>query len=367
MNIPFVDLKAQYYRYQTEIDNAIQSVIDETAFIGGHYVNKFEQQFASTYGIKHCIGVGNGTDGIYISLKMLGVKPGDEVITATNSWIATSEAITATGANVVFTDIEENFFNIDPEKLEEKITSRTKAVIPVHLYGQSANIKKIKDICIRYNLFMIEDCAQAHFAIFEDQYVGTFGNVGVFSFYPGKNLGAYGDAGAVITDDDDIAEKIRMFANHGALKKHFHKIEGCNSRLDGIQAAILSTKLPHLHEWNKSRYLNAMKYNKLLSGISEVVIPKIRKNCTHVFHIYCILAEKREQLQEYLRKAGIATAIHYPTPLPFLKAYEYKNYKAEDFSVTLRNQDKILSLPMYPELTDTQISYISKNIKDFYN
>ncbi|MGB7295408.1 MAG: DegT/DnrJ/EryC1/StrS family aminotransferase, partial [Candidatus Aminicenantales bacterium] len=238
MNIPFVDLKAQYQALKGEIDAAIQSVIDKAAFVGGPHVQEFEIGFADKYGVKHCISCANGTDAIYITLKALGIGPGDEVITVANSWISTSETISQTGARPVFVDIDPDYYHIDSQKIEEKISSKTKAVIPVHLFGQPACIEEIKTICKKHRLLLIEDCAQAHFATYKSQKVGTFGIAGTFSFYPGKNLGAYGDAGSIITDDDHLAEHARMFANHGSLRKHQHNMEGINSRLDGIQAAI---------------------------------------------------------------------------------------------------------------------------------
>ena len=366
MNIPFVDLKAQYQSIKNEIDTAIKNVIDETAFISGKYASAFESAFAQAYGVKHCIGVANGTDAIYITLKMLGIGQGDEVITVANSWISTSETISQAGAKPVFIDIEKDYFNIDTSKIEEKITSKTKAIIPVHIYGQPAKIDEVKRICQKYNLFLIEDCAQSHFAEYQGQYVGTFGHAATFSFYPGKNLGAYGDAGAIITNDDELAQKMRMFANHGALKKHQHQIEGINSRLDGIQGAVLKVKLPYIHKWNNARFENGMLYNKLLSDLKQVETPKIREHCKPIFHVYELRVEKREQLIEYLTSQGIQTAIHYPVPLPFMPAYSYLNHTKSDFPVVAEQMNKILSLPMYPELSVEQIEYVTDTIKAFY-
>jgi len=318
MNIPFVDLKVQYVTIKNEIDEAIQSVINETAFIKGKYVDLFEREFAEKYNVKHCIGVANGTDAIYISLKALGVGKGDEVITVANSWISTSEAISQTGAKPVFVDIEPDYYTIDHQLIEEKITKNTKAILPVHLFGQPAEIVKIKAICDKYNLFLLEDCAQAHFAEYNEQKVGTFGVAGTFSFFPGKNLGAYGDAGAIISNDDEFAEKARMYANHGALVKHQHKIEGINSRLDGMQAAILSVKLKYLLGWTDKRIKNATLYSELLSKINGIETPKINENIKHVFHLYVIRTDKRDELRKSLSENGISSAIHYPSPLPFL-------------------------------------------------
>ena len=365
MKIPFVDLKAQYKSIKSEINTAIQKVISETAFIKGEYVDEFESRYANAYCVKHCIGVANGTDAIYIVLKMLGIGHRDEVITVANSWISTSEAISQTGAKPVFVDIEPDYFTIDPDKIEEKITPKTKAVLPVHLYGQSARMDKIKTICEKHDLFLVEDCAQAHFAEFNGTKIGLFGNAGAFSFYPGKNLGAYGDAGAIITNDDNLAIKVRMYANHGALKKHHHEFEGINSRLDGIQAAILTVKLSYIEEWNKRRLRNANLYNELLAEIPQVVCPSIRHNFSHVFHLYVIRTDNRDRLREYLSNKGIETAIHYPTILPLLPAYKYLEHIPEQFPIASQYQDSILSLPMFAELRPNQIKYIVEQIIKF--
>jgi len=366
MEVPFVDLKAQYQSLKLEIDSALNSVLEEAAFIGGKYVKDFEEAFAKKYGVKHCIGVGNGTDAIYIVLKALGIGAGDEVITVANTWISTSETITQTGAKPVFVDIEPDYFHIDPQRIEEKITDRTRALIVVHLYGQPARIDSLKDICDRYNLFLIEDCAQSHFAEYKGQKVGTFGQAGTFSFYPGKNLGAYGDAGAVITSNDHLAARVRMFANHGSLKKHQHQIEGINSRLDGIQAAVLKVKLKYIDDWNRARRIKADKYSKLLSDCPQIETPPIRPDSSHIFHLYVIRTERRDDLARYLESKNIKTQIHYPQALPFLPAYSYLNHKPSDFPVSYQYQKQILSLPMYPELSDDQIDYVVNSIKEFF-
>lgn len=366
MQIPFLNLQLQYQNNQVAIDKAIKDVITETAFIKGKYVTNFESEFAKAYGIKHCIGVADGTSAIYIALKMLGVGANDEVITTACTWISSSETISQTGAKPVFVDIEPNYYSIDTDAIEKKITSKTKAIIAVHLYGQASNIKAIKAICDKHHLFLIEDCAQAHFAEFEGQKAGTFGNVATFSFYPGKNLGAYGDAGAIITNDDELAKKMRMYANHGALIKHEHEIEGINSRLDGLQAAILSAKLPHIHEWNNKRIEHAAYYNNLLKEVKEIVCPQTRNGSKHIFHLYVLRVKNREALQSYLKEHGVETQIHYPTPLPFLKAYQYLNHKPSDFPIAAQYQSEILSLPMYPELTKQEIEYVVTQIKNFY-
>lgn len=365
MSIPFVDLKAQYQSIKPEIDQAIQNVINETAFIKGKYVQRFEEGYAAAYGVKHCISCANGTDAIYISLKALGIGHGDEVITVANSWISTSETITQAGARPVFVDIHPDYYTMDASLIENKITSATKAIIPVHLFGQPAEMDKILEIAKKYHLYVIEDCAQAHFAEYNGRRVGTFGIAGCFSFFPGKNLGAYGDAGAIISNDDAFAVKARMFANHGALKKHHHEIEGINSRMDGLQAAILSVKLPHILEWNRLRHVHALEYNSAIESIDGVAVPKIHPQAKHVFHLYVIRADRRDELQKYLQEQGISTGIHYPTPLPFLKAYEYLGHKPEDFPVAFDYQHKILSLPMFPELTGAMIQKVADRIADF--
>jgi dTDP-4-amino-4,6-dideoxygalactose transaminase len=367
MEVKFVDLGRQYNLHQVEIDKAIGKVIDNTAFIGGEEVEKFEENFADKIGVKHCISVANGTDAIYITLKMLDIGEGDEVITVANSWISTSETITQTGARPVFVDIEPDFYNINTDLIEEKVTERTKAILPVHLYGQPANLQKIKEVAKKYDLFVIEDSAQAHFAKYQDKILGTFGIAGTFSFYPGKNLGAFGDGGAIVTSNDELAEKVRMFSNHGALQKHHHKMEGINSRLDGIQAAVLNVKLKYIEQWNRERYENALFYNKLLKNIPEVTIPKIRKDSTHIFHLYVIRAQKRDQLKQYLSKEGVSTSIHYPTPLPFLEAYDYLAHKPRDFPIAFEYQSQILSLPMFPELKKNEIEYVVNYIREFYS
>ena len=365
MQVPFVDLSIQYNSLKSEIDLAIQSVLDRTAFINGEEVRHFEEHFAKKFGVKHCIGLANGTDAIYITLKMLGIGQGNEVITAANSWISTSEAISQTGATPVFVDID-RFSTIDVSKIEEKITNKTKAVIPVHLYGQPAEMKSIRNICNKNNLFLVEDCAQAHYAEYNGSYVGTFGDAGTFSFYPGKNLGAYGDAGAVITDNPVLAEKIRMFSNHGAIKKHSHVFEGINSRLDTIQAAVLNVKLQYIDKWNEMRSENAEYYNLQLRGVDEIVTPPEREDVKHIYHVYSIRTPKRNELQKYLYANKIMTAIHYPVALPFMEAYKRLDYSKSDVPVAAKFQDEILSLPMYPELTNEMIEYVAATIKKFF-
>ena len=287
VNVPFVDLKAQYESIKPEIDAAISDVISKTAFVGGTFLASFEKAFANFCNVRNCIGVGNGTDALYLAVRALGIGPGDEVITVANSFIATSEAITAAGAKVVFVDINPATYNIDVTKIEEKVTPRTKAIIPVHLYGQPADMDPILAIAKKYNLKVIEDAAQAHGAEYKGRRIGSIGDVACFSFYPGKNLGAYGDGGAIVTNDDELDEKVRMIANHGRLDKYDHKLEGVNSRLDGLQAAILGVKLRHLPAWTEGRRRNAYLYNDYLKGIG-VVTPEEIKDVKAVYHLYVV-------------------------------------------------------------------------------
>ena len=365
MNIPFVDLKAQYKSIKTEIDSAIEAVISETAFIGGKYVKKFEKEFSELYGVKHCVGVANGTDSLYIIMKMMGIGPGDEVITSAYSWISSSETISQTGATPVFVDIDPEYFTINEDKIEEKITSKTKAIIPVHIHGQICKMDKILELANKYSLKVIEDCAQSHFSEFEGKRAGTMADASSFSFYPGKNLGAYGDAGCILTNDDELAEKCRMYASHGALVKHQHKIEGINSRLDGLQAAILSAKLPHIIDWTAKRRAVAGVYDRLFSGLDFVDRPAVRPNSAHSYHLYVIRVARRNELMEYLKQEGIETAIHYPTALPNLECYQYLNLE-ETFPISSANEKSILSLPIYPELSEEAITYVVDKITAFF-
>ena len=365
MKIPFVDLKAQYYSIKEEIDNAISCVIQDSAFIGGKYAKAFEQSFADYVGVKNCVGVGNGTDALCIALKALGISDGDEVITVANSFIATSEAITMTGARVVFVDCDKDSYNIDIDKLEQVITSKTKAIIPVHLYGQPAEMDKIADVASKHNLYVVEDAAQAHGADYQGQRIGTIGDMACFSFFPGKNLGAYGDAGAIVTNDDNLARKARMIANHGRIEKYNHEFEGTNSRLDGLQAAILDVKLKYLDKWTERRRTIAKMYD---AGLKDIVItPNVLPDVKHVYHLYVIRAKNRDRVKELLAEKGIATGIHYPIPLPFLEAYSYLGHKPADFPVTYSMKDEILSLPIHGDMTDEQVEHVIASLKDIVN
>ncbi|MDE3236316.1 MAG: DegT/DnrJ/EryC1/StrS family aminotransferase [Bacteroidota bacterium] len=367
MQVPFVDLKLQYQSIKTDIDEAIEVVIAETAFIGGKYVNAFEKAFADFYGVKHCISCANGTDSLYIIMKMLGIGAGDEVITVANSWISSSETISQTGATPVFVDSHPDFYSIDESLIEAKITPKTKAILPVHLQGQVCEMDALLALCKKYNLYLIEDCAQAHLSEYKGQRAGTMGIAASFSFYPGKNLGAYGDAGCIVTNNEALAEKCRMYARHGALIKHQHQIEGINSRMDGLQAAILSAKLPYLQEWTEQRIANAAYYYKVLANIPQIVLPAVRPHSKHTYHLFVIRAQQRDALAAYLKEKGIETVIHYPVPLPLMKAYEYLHYTEKDIPLAAAYKHEILSIPMFPELTYDQMDYVAHAIQSFYS
>ncbi|MGO9138301.1 MAG: DegT/DnrJ/EryC1/StrS family aminotransferase [Syntrophales bacterium] len=366
MNIPFVDLKSQYESIKDEIDGAISTVISQTAFVGGSHLKSFEEAFAKFCSVKHCIGVGNGTDALFIALKSLGIGNGDEIITAANSFIATSEAITMAGAKVVFVDMNPLTYNIDINKIEPKITPKTKAIIPVHLYGQPADMDPILNIAKKYNLKIVEDAAQAHGALYKGKRIGSISDIACFSFYPGKNLGAYGDGGAIVVNNDELALKARMFANHGRIGKYDHEIEGVNSRLDGLQAAILSVKLRHLPEWTEARRRNAYCYNSYLKD-SGVITPVEINDVTAVYHLYVVRVKKelRQRLQDHLQSRGISTGIHYPIALPNLLAYAYLGHSEQDFPEATKISQEIVSLPMFPELSESKIQYIAESIKAF--
>lgn len=366
MRIPFIDLAGQYEALRKEIDPAIQRVLVASSFIGGKPVQEFETNFKAYLGAKYCIGVGNGTDALFIALKALGIGSGDEVITAANSFIATSEAITAAGAKVVFVDCHPDYYTIEPQKIEERITPRTKAIIPVHLYGQPAPMETIVKTAERHGIRVIEDCAQAHGAALNGKKIGLFGDLGCFSFYPGKNLGAYGDAGAIVAHDELLSKRCRMLANHGRLEKYNHEFEGFNSRLDGIQAAILNVKLHHLEEWNEKRRALAEIYRAELGRLSSIVLPQEAPGSRHVYHLFVIRSKHRDDLRAFLKDHEIETGVHYPIGLPFLKAYEYLHHRPEDFPVTFQYQHEVLSLPMYPEMTDEAARHVAGTIRAFY-
>ena len=350
MTVPFVDLHAQYLTIKQEIDRAIAEVIAESAYIRGPHVDAFEEAWARALGVKRCVSCANGTDAIYIALRGLGLRPGDEVITQA-------------GGRVLFCDTDEETFTIDPADIERKITSATVGIIPVHLYGQPADMGAIMAIANKHNLWVIEDCAQAHLAKYKGQVVGTFGNVATFSFYPGKNLGAYGDAGCAVTNDDRLADWMATFARHGG--KGEHVMEGINSRMDGFQGAVLNVKLPYLAAWTKARQRIAAKYDELLEDVGDIRKPEVAAGREHVYHLYVIRTGKRDELWKHLTTAGIATVLNYPKALPFYPAYAYLGHVPEDFPAAYANQSRILSLPIYPELETEVINFVVGQIYNF--
>jgi dTDP-4-amino-4,6-dideoxygalactose transaminase len=363
--VPFADLHAQYQSLKQELDAAIAEVIATSAFIRGPFVDRFEQEFAAAVGSKHCISCANGTDALYIAMHALGVKPGDEVITTAHSWIASSETITQAGARVLFCDTDTDTFTIDPQQIESRISARTVGIIPVHLYGQPANMDAIMAIARKHRLWVIEDCAQAHLAKYRGRTVGTFGNIATFSFYPGKNLGAMGDAGAIVTNDDAAARLMAMYARHGGLKKGDHQIEGINSRLDGLQAAVLSVKLRRLPGWNRRRQQIAAQYSRELANVAGVTTPLVGEGREHVYHLYVVRHERRDELAQHLRQRGIQTVINYPVALPFLPAYTYLGSRPEDYPNAHCHQSRVLSLPMFAEMTAGQLDAVVEAVTSY--
>ncbi|MEN6321046.1 MAG: DegT/DnrJ/EryC1/StrS family aminotransferase [Syntrophaceae bacterium] len=363
MNVPFLDLKAQYKTIKDEIHSAISEVMENTAFAGGPFVAKFENEFTSFCNCKHAIGVGNGTDALWLSLIALGVGSGDEVITVPNTFIATAEAITYCGAQPVFVDVDEKTYNMNPSLLEAAITPRTKAIIPVHIFGQPADMDPIMAIAKARGLFVVEDACQAHGAEYKGRKAGSMGNTGCFSFYPGKNLGAYGEAGAVVTNDDSLADKMRVFRDHGQAKKYYHSMIGWNARMDGIQGAVLGVKLKYLLDWNEARRKRAQEYNTMLSPLSDVIKPYAADYAKHVYHIYAIRVKERDRVMKFLSDKGISCGIHYPVPIHLQDAYSFLGLGQGSFPVAEKCASEFLSLPMYAELTSDQIAYVVETLK----
>ncbi len=363
--INFLDLNKQYRSIKDEIDNAIKVTIEKSSYIGGKDVKTFEEEFAQFQDCKFCIGVANGTDALEISLEALDLKKGTEVIVPANSFISTSEAVTRTGLKVAFCDIDQSTYNIDLEKLKNKITRNTSAIIAVHLYGNPADMLKIGEIAKKHNLKVIEDCAQAHGAEYNGRRVGSFGDMGCFSFYPGKNLGAYGDGGAITTNDKKYARRSRMIANHGRIDKYNHEFEGRNSRLDGLQAAILRVKLRHLDSWIEKRNRIADKYIGSLSNIKSMKLPIKNQYSRHAFHLFVVRTKHRDNLKKFLEDNDVSTGIHYPIALPDLPAYEYLKQTGLFLASDLSKQ--ILSIPMGEHLEDNEVDYVIKKVSDFFN
>ena len=363
--IPLVDLKAQYATIKPEIRAAMNEVLDSAQFIDGPAVAGFERRFAAFCNTEFAVGVGNGTAALTLALKALGVGRGDEVITAANTFIATAEAVAAVGATPVFIDVDPRYFNMTPEGLNAAITPRTKAAIPVHLYGQPAPMAEIMGVARQRSIKVIEDAAQAHGSEYNGKRVGSWGDAATFSFYPAKNLGAYGDAGAVVTNDEELASAVRMLRNHGRSDKHLHERVGVNSRLDALQAAVLNIKLGRMEEWNEARRAVAVMYNTALSEVPGLTLPIETPGGRHVYHLYVVLTGRREELRRYASENGIGVGIHYPIPLPFQPAFQSLGYGPGDFPVTEQLAASILSLPMYPEMQDAQLAQVVHTLSAF--
>ena len=364
MKVPFLDLKSQYETMKDEIHNAINQVIDKTAFAGGPFVEQFEKEFAQFCSCTHAVGVGSGTEALWLPLLALGIGPGDEVVTVPSTFIATAEAISFCGATPVFVDIDERTYNMNPELLEAAITPKTKAIIPVHLFGQPADMDPIMEIARKHNLYVVEDACQAHGSEYKGKRAGSMGDAAAFSFYPGKNLGAYGEGGAVVTNNPEIVNTMKMFRDHGQSQKYYHGMIGWNARLDGIQGAILSAKLRHLDKWNEARRNHAHMYTKLLSGTKGVITPYEADDAQHVFHIYALRVKDRERLMSRLAERDIFCGIHYPVPVHLQQAYSALGLKRGSFPIAEKCADEFVSLPMFAELTEEQVEYVAKNIKE---
>ena len=362
--VPFVDLKVQYHTLKNEIDGAMKKVVEQSQFILGEEVRLFEEEFAKFIGTSYAIGVASGTDALTLSLRACGIGPGDEVITPTHTYIATAMAISQVGATPILVDIEPESFHLDVAQVSERVSPRTKAVLPVHLYGRSVEMSAVLDLAKQHRLHVIEDTCQAHGAYVEGKRrAGSLGHLGCFSFYPSKNLGAYGDGGIVVTNDQSLARTLQSLRDYGQEKKNNHLIQGFNSRLDTLQAAILRVKLPHLEEWNTQRKNHAKLYDHLLQG-SELILPSLNGR-DHVFHLYVIRTRERDRLRESLARQGIETGIHYPVPIHLQPAYHYLGYRKGDFPVAEKIADEILSLPMFPELQEDQIIFVAEQVKRF--
>lgn len=358
MHVPFLDLKSQFVDIRGKILQRWDDILQNASFVGGKYVQGFEHDFAPACNTDHCVAVGNGTDALRFIFLALGIKPGDEVLVPVNTFIATSEAISQAGGIPKFVDIDSQTYNIDPVRIEESITENTWGIVPVHLYGQPADMDAINSLAKKYDLWVVEDACQAHLAEYRGKKAGSMGIAAAFSFYPGKNLGACGEAGAVTTNDEKLAEKVRMLRDHGQSQKYIHDIEGYNGRCDALQASALQVKLSLLPEWNKARREHAHQYDTLLSSSSGIILPFCRDDVLSVYHLYVVLVENRQKVMHFLAEHDIATGLHYPLPLHLQKAYSHLGYGRGDFPVAEKCAERLLSLPMYPELSSEQISFV---------
>ncbi len=367
MKVPFLDLKAHHEPLREQLDAAIAEVINNSAFAGGPFVASFERDFAAYCGARAAIGVGNGTDALWLTLLALGLGPGEEVITVPNSFMATAEAISLTGAKPVFVDVDGQSYNLDASRLQEAITPRTRAIIAVHLFGQIADLDSILEIAGERGIPVVEDACQAHGAFYNGRRAGTLGVAGCFSFYPGKNLGAFGEAGAVVTGDPELEARIRVLRDHGQARKYYHSHLGWNARMDGIQGAVLAVKLKHLDAGNARRRAHAQLYDELLREVEGVVTPFVSKPSQHVYHVYAVRVKDRDQVLSAMADRGIFCAIHYPVPIHLQDAYRGLSYRQGDFPVAERCAREFLSLPMFPELTEEQIHFVAAGLKACVN
>jgi len=365
--IPLVDLKRQTQQLKPQLEAAFQELLSRTDFVGGQAVTRFEQAFALFCGAKHCIGVANGTDALHLIFKALGLQLGDEVIVPSMTFIATGEVFSLMGAKVVFADVDPLTYTLSPESVRQHITSKTRAILPVHLYGQPADMAALQTIADEHHLWLLEDAAQAHGARYHAKRVGGLGIAAGFSFYPGKNLGAFGDGGAITTNEDDLAERIRCLANHGRQSKYAHSHEGINSRLDTIQAAILDIKLQHLNEWTQQRQRLAGLYTQLLSGVGDLILPQIAPDRSHVFHLYVVQTTLRDDLLAFLQEQQIFVGVHYPIPLHLQPAFQHLGYEQGAFPVSEQIATRGLSLPLFPEMTDEELIRVCEAVKAFFN
>ena len=363
MKVPFLDLKAHHHPVRPLLDRAIADVIDSASFAGGPFVERFEQEFASACRCKYAIGVGSGTEALWLTLLACGIGPGDEVITVPMTFMATAEAITYAGATPVFVDVDERTYTMNPALLADVLTSRTKAIIPVHLFGQPADMESILSFAQAHDLVVIEDAAQAHGARYKGKAAGSLSHAGCFSFYPGKNLGALGEAGAVVTNDLELQAKIRTLRDHGQTRKYHHSMVGWNCRMDGIQAAVLSAKLPHLDGWNKVRRQRAAQYQKSLASFEELKLPLEAEHAFHVYHLYAIRAQARDEMIAVLGENGIDCGIHYPKPIHLQEAYRNLGYVLGDFPISETIAQEFISLPMSAELTAAQVDYVAETLR----
>jgi dTDP-4-amino-4,6-dideoxygalactose transaminase len=374
MSVPFVDLQAQYRAIKPEVDEAIGRVVESAAFILGREVEAFETAFAEYLGAKFCVGVNSGTAAIQLAVTACGAGAGDEVIVPANTFFATAEAVSTAGATPVFVDADPVSHTIDVNKIEAAINERTRAIIPVHLYGQAADLDPVFEIAARHNLSVIEDAAQAHGSLYKGRRVGALGRANCFSFYPGKNLGAYGEGGAVVTDDAEVARRVRLLRDHGSERKYRHDIIGYNFRLEGLQGAVLNVKLKYLDGWNELRRAHAARYRELLSGLNggdgdgnsrALTLPRELPYARHIYHLYVVQTDERDALQKHLTAAGVQTGIHYPVPVHLQPAYASLGHRAGDFPVAERQAARVLSLPMFPELTGEQIERVAEAVRAF--